>query len=70
MRQWMAAILCAMLLFSTACADVYTNLAPGMVTVIAQDGIPLRQGKYFNAEAVNTIGPGVALRLLSLDESG
>lgn len=70
MRKWIAAILCATLLFSTASADVYTNLAPGVVTVIAQDGIPLRQGKYFNADVVNTIGPGVALTLLSLDESG
>lgn len=68
MRTLLLLTLCFALVFTSASADIYSELDPGVVTVAAQGTIPFRLEPVFSAEAILHIASGVPLTLLSIDE--
>ena len=68
MRKVLLFALCGIFLLSSACADIYSELVPGVVSVTAQGTIPFRTEPAYNAEPVLHIGSGVRLTLLSIEE--
>ena len=68
MRKFLLLTLYCIFLLTSAHADIYSELAPGIVSVIAQDSIPFRAKPDYQVEPYRNIGPGVSLTLLSLDK--
>ena len=68
MRKLLPAVFILMLLFSSAHADIYSNLSPGLVSVVSKETIPLRTEPYFSLQPALNLGPGLSVTLLSLDE--
>ena len=69
MRKFLLLTLCCLFLLSSAHADIYSELDPGVVSVIAQDIIPFRSEPDFQVEPHLNIGPGVSLTLLSIENN-
>lgn len=69
MRKSLFIAICCIFLLSSAHADIYSELAPGIVSVIAQDIIPFRTEPDYQVEPCLNIGPGVSLTLLSIEEN-
>lgn len=69
MKKILIPFLLFILLFSSAHADIYSDLDLGIVSVIAQDGIPFRAAPDYQVEPHLNIGPGVSLTLLSIEEN-
>ena len=69
MRKFLLLTLCCLFLLSSAHADIYSELDPGVVSVIAQDIIPFRSEPDFQFEPHLNIGPGVSLTLLSIENN-
>lgn len=70
MKRFLMFLMFGMLLASSACADVYSNLHPGIVSVVANKPIQLRREPKSSAEVMLQIGSGVSLTLLSVDDQG
>ncbi len=70
MKRFFAFLLLCVLFLSSASADVYSDLQPGVVSVVAPEPIPLRIEPKLSAEAILQIGSGVSLTLLSVDHQG
>lgn len=68
MRKILTVILLCCFVFSSACADVYSELETGVVSVVAPGTLPLRQEPRLSAEISLHIASGVAMTLLQLDE--
>ena len=68
MLKFLLFTLCCIFLLSSACADIYSDLDPGVVSVTAQGTIPFRTEPSYNAEPFLHIASGVQLTLLSIDE--
>ena len=69
MRKSLLIASCCIFLFSSAYADIYNELDPGVVSVIAQETIPFRSEPDFQVEPHLNIGPGVSLTLLSIENN-
>lgn len=69
MKKILVHFLLFTLLLSSAHADIYSDLEPGVVSVTAQDTIPFRTEPTYTAEPVLQIGSGVEMTLLSIDEA-
>ena len=70
MRRLLAVFLLCGLLCSTACADVYTDLAPGTVSIVHAPGVNFRREPALSGELLYTLPEGATLTLLSADASG
>ena len=70
MKRFLMFLMFCMLLASSACADVYSDLRPGIVSVVANEPIQLRREPKSSAEVILQIGSGVSLTLLSVDDQG
>lgn len=69
MRVLFLLLICLSVLISSAHADIYSELDPGIVTVTAQGTIPFRTEPAFSAQPILHIASGVPLTLLSVDEA-
>ena len=70
MKRFLMFLVLGVLLASSACADVYSDLRPGIVSVVANEPIQLRCEPKPSAEVILQIGSGVSLTLLSVDDQG
>lgn len=68
MRKVLLLTLCCVVFLSSAYADIYSDLDPGVVTVMAEGTIPFRTEPSYSAEPSLHIASGVSLTLLSIDE--
>lgn len=68
MRTFLLIVLCCIVFHSSAHADIYSELDPGVVSVTAQGTIPFRTEPAYHTQPVLHLASGVCLTLLSIDE--
>lgn len=68
MRKMLLFVLLLCLAAFPALADAYTDLTPGIVSVVAPQPIPLRAEPVYNAEPITYIASGMRLTLLQVSQ--